>query len=234
MMILPMQRKPALLVVCVMVLGGCSKDGDTLDRFSRSYTAFSDVSGDARVASIVVIFNDKKQAYWTELGGALDRRTSDKARLEHARAALKAESETIDSRFDVFNLALGNLDRAVDQLVETANSVRDREHREDAIAVSQRARDVYSAFASLRGLYSEAFSHRRKVLEGIVADRGDLDLAIMQFKEEAARVSAIAKEQEAVEQQLSAATGRLKDAFSALTGKAGLKRYPPKRDEDQK
>jgi hypothetical protein len=228
-----MQRKPVLLA-CVLVLSGCSRDGEMLDRFSRAYTAFSDVSGDARVASIVIIFNDKKQAYWTELEGALDQHASNGARLEHARAALKAESETIGSRFDAFNSALNNLDRAVAQLVEIANSVRDREYREDAIGVSQRAREVSSAFESLRRLYSEAFSHRSKILEGIIADGGELVPAILRFKEDAKRITAIAKEQDAVEQQFSSATDGLKDAFSALTGRARLKTYPLKWDEPQK
>jgi predicted nuclease with TOPRIM domain len=228
-----MQRKPILLA-CVLVLSGCSRDGETLDTFSRAYTAFSDVSGDTRVASIVVIFNDKKQAYWTELEGTLDQHASNKARLEHARAALKAESETIDGRFDAFNSALESLDRAVMQLVEIANSVRDREYREGAIGVSQRAREVHSAFESLRRLYTEAFSRRRKILEGIVADGGDLVPGIRRVKADAERITEIANEQEAVEQQLSSATDRLKDAFSALTGRAALKTYPSKWDDHPK
>lgn len=202
-----------------------------LDRFSRAYAAFSDVSGEARVASLAIIYNDKKQPYWTELDGALDPHASREARLEHARAALKAESEIIDSRFDVFNSSLNNLKHAVAQLVEIANSVGDRDYREDAIEVSRRAREVNSAFDSLRRLYSEAFGHRRKILEGIIMDGGDLVPAIMRFKEEALRINAIAKEQDAVEQQLSSATDRLKDGFSTLTGRAGLKTYPSKWDE---
>lgn len=206
-----MQRNPALLV-CVLVLSGCSKDSETLDRFSRAYTAFSDASFDTRVASIAVIFNDEKQGYWTELRGALDQRNpSNKGRLEHARAALTVESDVIDSKFDDFNSALDKLDYAVGQLVEIANSVRDREHRDEAIGVSQRARQMYSDYTSLRRLYIEAFSRRREVLEGIVADGGNLIPAKLgRLKEAAGRVKAIANEQKALEQQVSSTEDQLK------------------------
>jgi len=149
-------RRTLALLACLLVLSGCSRDADTLEKFSRAYSAFLDVSGDTRVASIVIIFDDKKPgSYWAELRGALDQHASSKARLEHATTAIKAESETIDSRFDAFNSAFENLDHAVAQLVEIANSVENREYREDAIGVSQRAREVHSAYASLSRLYVE-------------------------------------------------------------------------------
>lgn len=215
-------------------MSGCSRDGETLDRFSRAYTAFSDLRGDAQVASIVVIFNDGKQVYWTELGGALDQHAPNKVRLGHAKVAIKAETETIQSRLEVFDSTLDSLDRAVTQLIEIANSLGDREYREGAIGVSQRAREVYSAFESLRRLYAEAFGHRNKILEGIVADGGNLAPAIMRYKVDAARIAAIAREQEAVGQHLSSATDQLKDAFSALAGRSRLKTYPSKWDEHPK
>jgi hypothetical protein len=99
------------------------RESKTMSGFS-SYAAFLDAMSDARVASFTIILNQEKPGnYWTEFGGALDQRASSKTRLDHARSAIKVESEVIDGRFDTFNSALENLDHAVGQLVETANSV---------------------------------------------------------------------------------------------------------------
>ena len=53
-------------------------------------------------------------------------------------------------------------------------------------------------------------------------------------KQDVERIYAIAAEQKNAERQLSSAMGRLKDAFSALAGKSGLKRYPSKQEGDKK
>jgi hypothetical protein len=234
-MLIPRIQRALVLFAYVLFLSGCSRDDEVLDRFSRAYTAFLNTEYDTRITSLVPIVDVEKQGtYWTELQGALDLHATNKVRREHAAGAINAESNFINTMFDSFSSDLDNLDRAVLLLVEIANSIRNREYREASIAVSQRAREVQSAFASLRTLYSEGFAQRRKVLEKIVADGGVIQPALLFFKQDLVRNAAIATEQKNVEQQLSSTMGRLKDAFSAPTGKAGLKRYPSKWDEDKK
>jgi hypothetical protein len=168
--------------------------------------------------------------YWPELKGALDVNASNEAKLKHARAAIKAESEMIDRAFDLFNSNLHNVDRAVAQLVEIANSVRDSEYRKDAIEVSQRARELHSGYQSLGGLLNEGFVHRRKILDGIVAEGGALAPVFRRFPQEGDKITVVTAQQEDARKQLSAAESRLKDAFSALAGAAKLKKYPSKSD----
>jgi len=202
---------------------------------SIAYTSFLDAAYDTRITSLVPILDaEKKGSYWTELKGALDLRATNSVRKEHATAAIYAESNFIDGMFDAFNADLDNLDRAVSQVIETANSIRNREYRGGAVAVSQRAREVQSGYASLRTLYIEGFSRKRIILDKIVADGGAIRPAILSLGNDFERLSAIAAEQKDVEKQLSLTMDHLKDAFSALRGAAGFKKYPSKWDNDKK
>jgi hypothetical protein len=72
------------------------------------------------------------------------------------------------------------------------------------------------------------------VLKGIIAYGGDMVPAIMRFEQDATRNAAIVEDQKTAEQQLSSAVARLKDAFSTLTGRARLKTYPSKWDDQPK
>jgi hypothetical protein len=168
------------------------------------------------------------------LQGVLDLRATNSVRKEHAAAAIYAESNFTIGMFDAFNADLDNLDRGVSQVIETASSIRNREYREGAVAVSQRAREVQSGYASLRTLYIEGFSRRREILEKIVVDGGAIQPAVFSLGNDFKRNSAIAAEQKDVEKQLSLTMDRLKDAFSALRGAAGFKKYPSKWDNDKK
>jgi hypothetical protein len=55
----------------LVVLGSCAGDTETLDRFSRSYSAFLDVQFDTETISDVPVVNEEKEGtYWPELMGA--------------------------------------------------------------------------------------------------------------------------------------------------------------------
>lgn len=164
MLIAPKQRKAAFLA-CVLVLSGCSRDGEALGRFSRACTAFLDKEYNIRITSIAPVLDAEKQGtYWTELRGAVDVHAPNKTRWEHARSALNADSTSISNMMEFFNSDLDRLDRSVLQLVEIANSIRNREYREDAIAVSRQEREVQSAFASLRTLSPLALQRTNQLL----------------------------------------------------------------------
>jgi hypothetical protein len=228
-----MQRKPVLFA-CLLALSGCSRNGDTLDRFSRAYTAFLNQEFATKGSSLLpVVFNLENEgpmsgfvgadAYWTELRSALDIHASNSARLEHARNAINEDRTTIVKMMDAFSSEIGRLDGTVSQLIEIANSIRDPEYRSDAVGVSQRAREVQAGFASLRALYAEAFDRRRRVLERIVEDRGATLISPL-LKQDSERISAVANRAEECRTATDLAMAGLKDAFSALTGKAGLKK----------
>jgi hypothetical protein len=182
---------------------------------------------------LVPIVNPEKEGtYWTELVRAADLHVTNPVRKKHAASALYAESNYINGMFNAFNSDLDNLDRAVSQLIEKANAIRNREYREGAVIVSQRAREVHSGYASLRALYSLGFSTRRGYLEKIVAEDGSIQPVEVLNNYNA--ISPLVAEQEDVEKQLSLSMDRLKDAFSALKGAAGFKAYPSKWDGDKR
>ncbi len=226
-----------LVVAVLLSVNGCSRDTAALDNFSWAYTAFLNQERDTNGASLVpVVFDQRKgalhehyggDAYWIALHDALDDRASRTSRLKQAQEALNADHATIAGMMDAFSTEIDRLDGTVLRLVETANSIRDGDARSDAMSVSRQARDVQARFAALRELLADAFEKRRRVLERVVEDGGNVQMSSL-LQRDGATITTDAKQAEECRDAIRTGMAALKDAFSALKGKTGLQAFPSK------
>ncbi len=132
---------------------------------------------------------------------------------------------------DALSTDIERLDGTVLRLVEIANSIRDRDTRSDAISVSRQARDVQAQFSSLRELLADGFEKRRRVLERVIEDGGNVQISAPSHRD-AATITADAKRAEECRDVIKTGMTGLKDAFSALKGKTGLQAFPSKWEPD--
>jgi hypothetical protein len=83
-------------------------------------------------------------------GRAVNSRSTDAVRLEHATNALKADGVLIRNSMETYESKLEQLDATVTTLVEAANGVHNEEYRLDATKIAAQARNVYSEFVSIK------------------------------------------------------------------------------------
>ncbi|MGA2774251.1 MAG: hypothetical protein ABSG26_25980 [Bryobacteraceae bacterium] len=213
-----------------LLLAGCGRDAEVLDRFSRSYTSFLDAEGDASIASYVPVIRSEdnpNNPFWKHLRAALDAASS-AARVQSASAGIADYDRVVDPYLDHFAELVGNLDKSVLGLIEIANAIHDREYRNDALEVAKSAREAQGDLATICHLLVKRFSVQRKVMEGIVANGGNL-VAVIGSDPEASRDAAgLTRTIEECRTSLTSAERKYRDAFSALKGKAGLKQYAAK------
>jgi len=221
-----------------LLLAGCStdifnRDAEALDKFSRAYTEFRNAAYDSEIDLQVTASNVDPFGFWRELRGALDVRGNNSSRLEHATSAKTLYGTAIIKALEVCGVSLDNMDKAVLQLVETANGIRSTEFRTDASGVAKAAREIHSAFGTLHDLLEKRLQLQADVLTDITLDGGQFRATPL-FRRRGDDANRITAEIEAISQRSTEASQRLKDAFSALKGKAKLKDYPFKEDADQK
>ena len=132
---------------------------------------------------------------------------------------------------DTFATGVNRLDEAVLKLVEAANAIPDDGCRENAIAVARHAREIQAAYASIRTQHAEGFYNRRRALERIIEDDGAIRYMLLKYDGE--KIVAATNKVEESRATITSAMAGLKDGFSALAGKANLKKYPSKYDESE-
>jgi hypothetical protein len=225
-----------LWAVTALVLTSCSRDSEVLDRLSRSYSSFLDTEENAEVASYIPLISSEENPnnqFWAHLNAALNTAASNAARVQSASACIAAYNGVVGSYVDHFSDEIQNLDRAVLDLIETANAVhnheyRIHEYRNGALEVARAAREVQINFASMYELLVGRFGVQRSTMERLMGNGGDVVtlLSSRSGREAAQEVKRMSKEIDARRSSVAAAKQKCRDAFSALKGKAGLKAYP--------
>lgn len=217
------------VLVFLLALSSCAGDKETLDKFSRAYTAFLDAQFDTEITSDVPMVDfEKEGTYWPELKGAINIRSTDVARLAHATNALQEGSVLITNSMESFRSNIDQLDTAVATLVESANSIHNREYPSIAIEIAAQARNVTSAFASIEKLYREAFRLRRAILSRVAEDHGEIPVFLL--KSNGSKIAQIGDAIKADQEVLASSMVKIKDGFGALKGRSGLKAYTSKAD----
>ncbi len=221
--------------VVLSLLSGCTHDTAALDNFSRAYTEFLDQEARTEASSLLpVLFDPTKgplhkqepgDPYYVALRAVFDEHASRETRVKQAHEALQADRRIITPMMDNFSTEIERLDQTVLRLVEAANSIRDSQTRSDAVGISRRAREIQTGFASLRELYADEFSKRRRILERVIDDGGTMRTSRM-FEQDATAIEADRKRGDQGRAAVESAVSSLKDAFSALKGKVGLREFP--------
>lgn len=221
-----------------LLQAGCStdifnRDAEALDKFSRAYTDFRNAAYDAEIDLQLLASNVDPFGFYKELRRALDARGTNSSRLEHASTATALYDKAIIKALEVCGVSLDKMDRGVLQLVETANSIPSTEFRVDASVIAKAAREIHSAFGALHNLWAKRLRLQADVLTDITLDSGQMRATFL-FRKRGDEATAITAEIETAARHSIGASQRLKDAFSAMKGKAKLKEYPFKEDADQK
>ncbi len=225
------------LVISISVLAGCStdllnRDGETLDRFSHAYADFQNAAYAAEISAHVSAGNEDPFGFWRELRGALDVRGTNSTRIEHATTAAAVYGSVMTKAMERWGTDIDKVDESVLRLVETANSIHSAEYRADAVEVAKAARVVHSALESLHDLWQKRLGIQVAVLQDIVLDGGHMRATPLLLSR-GEEVKTINADIEAAARRSSEAARKLKDAFSALKGKSGMKEYPTKEKGDE-
>jgi hypothetical protein len=225
-------------IVLVVVSAGCTadifnKDAKTVNAFSHAYTGFRDAAYDAWIGMAVLSSDPDPFGYWKQLQAALDVRSTNGMRLQHALSATSILDTSFPKAMESLGNELDKMDRAVLRMVETANSIRNVEYREHAIEAAKAARDMHTAFVRVRNLWDKRLAQQSGVLRDLVGDGGQMRATLL-FKSRGEEAKATTQQLDAAGSESAAALQRVKDAFSALTGKSQLKAYQLKEDLDEK
>lgn len=221
------------LVTVILVLTGmftgCSADplnmdDESLDRFSHAYADFRSAAYAAEISAHVSAADEDPFGFWRELRGALDVRGTNSSRVGHATAAKELYGSAMAKAVDQWETDIDKVDESVLHLVETANAIHTAEYRADAVEVAKAARVIHSAFESAHNLWKKRLGIQIDILRTVLLDGGHIQATPL-FTSRAEQVKAISADIEAAAQRSSEAAQKLRDAFSALKGKSGVKEY---------
>lgn len=214
----------------LLLLSSCHRDAEPLDRLSHAYTSFLDSYFDTEVASLVPLVGDNPNyPYWERLGAALNLATTSALRVRAASECIAAYDGTVVPMMDRLFEANDKLDKAVSELIESANAIHDQEWRAEALAIAKSAREAQVSFTSVHQLAGKRFGLQITLMKGLVANGGDM-VALFRSsgKRESDEVVQISKDIDDRRAALATAKQSVRDEFSALKGKTGLREYQTK------
>jgi hypothetical protein len=154
-------------VVALLLLSGCSRDREVLDRFSHSYTSFCDAEIDAREASAGLLFllDEARQL----------RSAANRAVLDKKLSLLGVEA----------NRQIESLDGTVSDLTKVANETQTGNYRGEVLDVAKSAKEVQLQLVSQHRLILRRFNIQEKV-----ADPQELSKLNREIQEKQALLSA--------------------------------------------
>jgi len=220
-------------VVGAIVLVGCARDTETLDRFSHAYTDFIEHVHTTEISAGTVASDVDPFGFYAEIAAAVNVNSSNESRLGHAATAIGLGNSPMAKAMDGYGDEIEELDGAVLKLVKTANAIHNAEYRASAVATAKYAREVQYAFVVMHALSEKRLDLQRKVMNDILNDGGALKVTAT-FRECGTEAKKIFDELESTGKKQNESFQKMKDTFSALEGRANLVSYPTKEEIKEK
>ena len=224
----------ALLCFAACSLESCrigvgKSDADSLDRLAHAYTDLLNSASSAEAAEYLVAPEPDRFGYWSERRHALDSDATNTGRLRHAVKALDLNKYEISKSMEAYRISLDEMDKAVQRLVEIANSIQKPEYRADAVEIAKTARETHSAMWDVELQLAKNFQLQTNLLRDIAEGGGGLPSALV-LRRVIEDDKTINLDLQTAGDRSRIAVGKLKDAFSALKGKSSMKEYPVQDD----
>ena len=224
-------RLTFILVLLLFVSAtGCSNiqsDRESLNKFASAYVAFRKALTDAEVMSWVIVLDQSERtdgskvtAYRNFFAGALDVTASNEVRAGSARQAIKYQDS--DSKMSEFDRRNDVLDSASLALVQAANAIRNENHRRQAVAIAESARNIEHRFSALRKDYVDTYDMQMVVVTAIAKARGDLNRAITAIREAVPEKKRLGSELDNLREEEQAELQRLQERYAAFKGTTGV------------
>jgi hypothetical protein len=215
----------------LLLFAGCNQlnhDREAIDKFASAYIAFSKSIDDTDVIGWVIVLDQQQSddedrtAYRVAFGNAFNVRSTNEFRAEAARDALRLFKNKSTSMLDDFDEREDTLNKNLLTLVESANAIRNKDYRQQAIQIGESAKNVKYAFTQLRVNFADVYNMQTRILKSVDRENGNLSRILDEMKTSVAQKTKLTTVEKDLRSQKETATQQMREQYAAFKGMTGI------------
>lgn len=215
-----------------VLLTGCyyvHHDRPSLNKFAANYIALRKAVNDSEVLSWVITLDQSERtdgsngtSYRRYFAGALDVKASNRHRADSARQAMDYYDNNSTKMMDDFDSHNGAADQKSLALVESANTIRNENYRQQAVAIAGSARKIQRTFDALRENYVNTYDLQVVLLKAIANENGDLGRVFSLMQQKIPEKKRLESEADKLRRDEQASVQQLQEQYAAFKGITGI------------